>query len=258
MKYEATGFDQPQVVTRTGEAPEVPSEKAVVLAGTLKAPGDYLVHKVSKDVKITRLEHDEKGYHQVSEQLYFMEQSILHVDSVNKRLVLQLNAKNHTTDNIKGDLTLFSLWEDLKVNTGHNWSIVTLRKFLKKIKYYFADPDQHSEFLAKLQNFVAKVESNYKDISKSGEIDLGQSHKISDGVVIPLFHISAPIYNGYEKKKVAVEIFVDVTDASISFQLESQDLFTLIEELGQEYLEEEISRIVKMCDETPISVVNIN
>jgi hypothetical protein len=254
MKVEASGFDQPQVITRTGEAPAVPEEKTVLITGTLKAPCDYLEHKMMSE--ITRLVHSEKGYEEVESKLYEIQQSSLLVDRIERTLILKLNQKNHTTDEIQGVLTEFKLWDELKVNTGHAWSIDALRKFLKKIKFYFKDWEKHGEFLTALQNFVGKVESNYKDISKSGEFEISKVHKLMSDLPIPSFAIEAPIYNGYEKKAVHVEVYADVSDASVKFSLESEDLFTLQEKCSEEYIDNEISRIKNICGgDTEISII---
>lgn len=255
-EIKAGNFNQPQVITRTGEAPRVPDEKYVELTGTLKAPGDYLQRKIG-GVEIIRVTHSNLGYSQHSDQMYYPEDSVLCVKRQEKCLVLKLNIKNYVTDIITGELTDFGIWKDLKVNTGDTWAIDSLRKFLKRIKFYFSKPEQHTEFLSKLQNFVAKVESNYKDTHVSGETELSSSRKLMDGAIMPEFRITAPIYVGYEKLDVRVEVFADVSDGSVKFMLESQDLFTLQEEKAEEYMNQEIKRIDVICD-GDMSIVNIN
>lgn len=257
MEIKTNTFNQPQVITRKGDAPAVPEEREVNIQGTLKAPADYLLNKVSKDVMILRLSHSNEGYQEIHSPMYFVKDSVLKVCKTERKLTLHLNMKNYVEDKIEGVLQMNQIWSDLRVNTGSTWGISELRKYLKRIKFFFTKPEQHSEFLAKLQNFVGKVESNYKDIQKSGEYENSTAHKLMEGQVIPEFKIDAPIYVGYEKKTVRVEVFADMSDGGVKFQLESQDLFTLQEELSEEYIDAEIERIEKMC-ENEISVVNIN
>lgn len=247
----------PQVIYREGTAPDVPAEKAVVVTGTLKAVGDYLVHKVGEEAEISRIIHDNKGYADIDCQMYEVCQSTVYVSNEDKRIDLSLNEKNFVTDELHGVLQRASIWSELHVNSDHLWNIEGLRRIMKRVKHYFADHTEHSAFLLKLQKFVAKVDSQIKDTKVSGEFEKSVSNILVNGGLIPEFKIMAPVYKGYEKKVVRVEVLADVSDGGVRFSLESQDLFTLEEELAEKYIKDEIKRITTLFNDE-ISVVNIN
>lgn len=249
--------NQPQVIYREGTAPDVPNEKLIEVGGTLKAVGDYLVHKLGNESKVIRLTHSSEGYLEAEMEMYNVNQSTLYIHNEEKRISLCLNEKNFITDKIQGHLLIANIWDELHVNSEHLWGIDGLRKIMKRVKHYFADHTEHSSFLLKLQKFVAKVDSQIKDTKVSGEFEKSVSNILVNGGLIPEFKIMAPVYKGYEKKVVRVEIIADVSDGGVRFALESQDLFTLEEELAEKYIKDEIKRISTLFD-NKISVVNIN
>ena len=156
--------DENLVVYLTGEAPKITPEKTVSLSGALCAPRQYLENKVGAECQECQVERPEMDGNEIyieEKVMYNYKHAYLLVQNEEKRIVLQLNTKNNTTDTVEGSLLRHKIWNDLRVNTDNGWTIADLRKAVKRMKFFFANAKEHEAFLEHLFDFDAKIETTH-------------------------------------------------------------------------------------------------
>lgn len=221
-------------------------ENTIEIAGVLTAPYDFLSKKMNHKIKRTEIFLD--GFQETPETTYDLEQSTVYIHSEKGELLLKLNEKRVWCDEIKGSLTKHEVWGFFKVNTGDFFSPDELRKAMKRSRFYFKDKSQLEDSLHKLFDFRAKVETQITDKNKSGDFEIGRASKVVEMQVPTTFNLEAPVYEGYEKHVINIEVVADVSSGSVRFTLESPDLFQLEQELKEQYIKAELSRLRGLSD----------
>jgi hypothetical protein len=212
-----------ELTLREGKALELREETSVKIAGTLKAPYQFL-----DSSKIQAYKHNEAH---------------LLVDRLKGTLMLLLNERSHYKDNIFGELKIFEPLKAFKINEDFLYSTKDLIRLLKRNKFYFESASDHEDFLTKLNNFSASINTKIKDAKdKSGSTISSIEKEVTSSTGAPMFKLKIPVYQGYPPIVFKVEVCLDATDSSISFFLESPELFEQIDKLKQEYLDDELAK----------------
>jgi len=212
------------VEIREGKALELREPVKINISGTLSAPYDFLD----------------------SGKLAFHNPLASHVliDADKGTLMLISDETNHYQAKIFGSLTLFEDLVAFEINTDRKRTNQELIRFLKRVKFYFPDPLQHTGFLEKIQKFSASVQTMIKDERDNGGNSINAiEKKVTSELGQLKFKLELPIYKGYPKVAFEVEVCLDPTDKAINFFLESVELFTLIKEKKEQYINEEVEKL---------------
>jgi hypothetical protein len=198
-EYTAKGLDE--------KAP-----KSININGTLGAPHQFLIGKKSlfKDTEIHLLIFKAEG-----------------------KLTLKMNDDDpYQTHEVTGTLHRDSVLEMFKLNTEHRWTISAIVKFIRTMRYYFADKDDHAKLLDSLQKWSVKVDTVIKQHNdNSGNSLIMLERKVGELDMVKSFNIEVPIFQGYEKKRFKVEIGFDPKNTSVDLFLISDELIEL--EIGE-------------------------
>lgn len=209
---------------REGKAAEIKEPAKVNITGVLGAPFEYLDSSKLSDQK--------------------PEKSHVLINADKGTIILIIDEKDHYQSKITGALELFEDLVAFKINTEERRNNSDLIRFLKRTKFYFPDPEFHQKFLEKIQKFSASVTTAIKDERDNGGNSINSIEKKVTAELGPLkFKLEMPVYRGYPKVSFEVEVCLDPTDKAINFYLESVELFTLIKELKEQYLTEEVERL---------------
>ncbi len=227
-----------EVIIREGKAVEVFPQKSLEIQGTLKAPADFLEHKL--------VNYENVKCH-------------LRVKNSSGELQLFLNEKDGLRDVITGKITLNPVIAEFGVNNDHKWGINELRQFVQRKSFWFDTKDEYNKMLTSLQKFKTSVVKIYQNQqSNDGNSKLVLENQVQEANIINSFKLKMPIYLGYEEKSFNVEIGLDVSSAETRLFLFSEELFHLQEELRVEYIESEIKRFTDFMDFGNMSIVNID
>lgn len=230
--------DKDEIIIREGKAQEIKDPKIIDLFGSIFAPADYLEKKKKE---------------------YKPESSYLAVDSNNRVLTLNLDAKNHFGTMIQGKLQKSQELEMFMINESKTWSNRELVKLFRMNKHLFVDHEEHRELISALEKFHASIEKKSVDFNDNkGNLEKSMKMALKDtSMTIESFKLRLPIFSGMgtEKSTIRVEFIIDISDASLMFYLISDELYQIIEEEKERIFSEQIERISTDFD---LSVVRIS
>jgi hypothetical protein len=198
-----------EVVFRKGLALEAKHPKSIIIRGTLQAPFQFID---SKKVKLNKHEdHHLRIFKDIG------------------KLELHLHDTDPFTEHvITGELTKDSVIQQFKINTDARWTVAAFLKFLKTMRYYFPNKEQHTALVASLQKWSVNVERVIKDHNdNTGNTLLMLETKISGIDLVTKFQIEVPIFQGYSNHKFTVEIGFDAKATSVDLYLISDELIEL-------------------------------
>lgn len=231
-----------EVIIRYGEALKEAHPSAINLSGTLEAPFQFYSGK--KDVKEV-----DPGYSHL----------LIWKDKGTIQLVLQ-DRNPHSQMQITGSLHKDSVLEQFKLNSDHRWTVQEFLKFIKTMRFYFADRTAHGKLVQSLQKWQIKVErviTEHNDNKGNSNFQLETKVQESTGGengLVTKFDLNIPIFQSYSKHKFSVEIGLDPKATSVQLYLISDDLIEL--EIGQR--EKLIEDALKKFDKFDCSKVVIS
>jgi hypothetical protein len=226
-----------QLVIREGEALPLHYPAPIALSGTLGAPHQFLKGRTRVDETESHLLiKKDKG----SIELVIGDRSATSVISVVGTL---------TPD---GDLKKFN------INTEKRWTIAEFLKFIKTMRFYFADKAAHAALVLSLQTWSVKIERVINEHNDNkGNSNFQLQTKVQQSAadsLISRFNLLIPIFQGYPKIQFTVEIGLDPKNTAVDLYLISDELIEL--EIGQreKLIEEEIEKFSKFaCSKVVIS-----
>ena len=209
-------------IIREGKASEEREEKSIKIDGTLTAPRDFLVGKIS-------------GIEQIQTHLLIYKNL--------GKLELHIKDTNPFTEHvITGTLKRDTGLDSFKLNSDKRWSVQEFLKFVRERKYYFTDKDQHTRMIESLRKWEAQIQTILKEHQDTqGNTLMLIEKKVSGVEMINKFKLTIPIFQGYQKETFVVEIGLDVTSASVQFYLLSDEFFELETERRESIIDYELS-----------------
>ncbi len=211
-----------ELVIREGMAAPIVEPLKVTLKGTISAPRLFIAkRRTQADVLSSNVVFDpNKG-----------------------TITLTMNEKDAKGTIVEGVLKMNPDLLEFKINTDNRMGLKEIQRFLRMRRSFFKDREQNETLLKKLSEFYAKItiEINKKDDRKGNTLDSIQSQVSHD---IPLlFTLAIPVYQGFGVKEFVVEIVGEITDANVSFTLESVELQELIDRDKKNILEAELKSL---------------
>jgi hypothetical protein len=201
--------EQQEIVIRKGQALEAKAPKSINLSGTLQAPAQWLEGKLSvlDPVKCHIIIKKDEG-----------------------SIKLAINDTDaYTTTEITGSLSRDKQLQLFAINTERRWTIQEFLKFIKTMRYYFADKAAHSALVESIQKWSVKIERvivEHNDNKGNSNFQLETKVQAVDGL-IQRFDLSIPLFQGYQKVKFTVEIGLDPKNTAVSIYLFSDELIEL-------------------------------
>lgn len=207
-----------------GEAKPYKSKKSISISGTLTAPHAFLIGRGELDqTKIHLLIQKDKG-----------------------ALTLVIDDTDpETTHNIVGKLTEDSALIEFGVNNdSRKWGNRDMVKFLRKMKFYFADKSEHSSLIDSLQKWNISVERIFSDHNndRTGETKMSLETKVNSIQLLNSFVLEIPIYQGYPKVKFKVDIGIDTLQTQAQLYFFSDELIELKNVFREKIIDDELAK----------------
>lgn len=207
-----------------GQAKPYKPEKSIQILGTLTAPHAFLIGRGELDqTKIHLLIEKDKG-----------------------ALVLVIaDTDPETTHKISGKLTEDSALLEFGVNNdSRKWGNRDMVKFLRKMKFYFADKSEHTTLIDSLQKWNISVERIFSDHNndRTGETKMSLETKVNSIQLLNSFVLEIPIYQGYPKVKFKVDIGIDTLQTQAQLYFFSDELVELKNVFREKIIDEELSK----------------
>jgi hypothetical protein len=178
---------------------------------------------------------------------YNIEQSDVQVDYQKGIVFVSLtHDSNRGKDTFVGKLEPNPIWDELAVNKEKSWPISDIRRKLKYLRQYFANPEKHTDLMSDLNNFSVKIESLTEDKAVSGQRRNVREKKMSDTKWESMyFDLETRVFHSGAKNIIRVEIYFDVSDGDARVTLISPDLMSLMETIKEAEIAECAGKISK-------------
>lgn len=226
--------EQKEVIIRQGEALQARSPKSIVLNGTLQAPAQF---KEGKD----------------------LDPRSSHILIMNDKGTIELHVQDtdpYTEHVIKGALTRDTILSGFGINTDRRWTIRDFLKFIKTMRFYFADRSAHNSLVESIQKWSVKIERvilEHNDNKGNSNFQLETKVQAVEGLVSK-FDLNISLFQGYPKVKFTVEIGLDPKNTEVQLYLISDDLIELEIAQREKYIQAELDKFKDfMCSKIMIS-----
>lgn len=209
-----------EVIIRHGDALAPQAEKGISIDGTLSSPFQFLSGRGTID--------ETKSHLRIYKDLGKVE---LYIQDTNP----------YTTHKITGSLKRDSVLNQFAINTEKRWAVSDFLKFVRTMRFYFADKEQHSSLLQSLQTWSVQIQRVIKEHNdNSGNSNFQLETKVRDVKLLTKFALELPIFQGYPKHKFNVEIGLDPKAVSVDLYLISDELIELEIGVREKTIENEL------------------
>lgn len=202
-----------ELIIREGKAQEpLPLKEPKII----NIVGD--IHSISAFIK-----DRSKGH---SSQHIDKSKAIVTVDKKAKTILLQLDPENHYGASILAKLEQSDELKEFGINTSARYNRKQLLDVIRFNRLYFEDKIHHAQLVAGLYKLRIKSESEIeqeKD-NRGNKRSLYDIKTIDDGGMVKEFTINIPLFKGFNKQLVTVEVCFEVLNGDVSFWLESVGL----------------------------------
>lgn len=210
VKVETTNGE---LIIREGKAQEpLPLKEPNII----KITGD--IHSISAFIK------DRTNGH--SSQHIDKSRAIVTVDKKARTIFLQLDPESYYGATVLAKLEQSDELAEFKINTTARYNRKQLLDLIRFNRLYFEDKNQHAQLVAGLYKLRIKSESEIeqeKD-NRGNKRSLHDIKTIDDGGMVKEFTINIPLFKGFNKQLVTVEVCFEVLNGEVSFWLESVGL----------------------------------
>lgn len=180
---------------RKGEALEAKAPKSIILTGVLEAPAQFLQGKVIEPLNTHLKIFNHEG-----------------------KLELVVNDTDpYSTHVIIGSLSSNKTLQGFQINSAKRYSISEFLKFIKTMRFYFADRSAHDALIQSIQKWSVKIEKvivEHNDQKGNSNFQLETKVQAVEGLVHK-FDLNIPIFQGYPKQKFTVEIGLDPKNTEV-------------------------------------------
>lgn len=230
IEVNASG-DKTELIIREGDAAPVRERKPVAIVGTIDLPGRYLQNRYN-------LILEDKA-----RSCYVL------VNSDNGSITLIVDESDELQDSLCGMISESDVIKKFKINDGNYVEPEQLAEFLRMRKHLFADQTEYANTFTALRSFVAKVNQEIATIKDDGgNYDLKKKQVVEHNVP-KSFTISVPIFKGFPKRNIPVEILVN---GSLKVTMYSAELIQLTDELREQYVKDTVEKIEQIAPDIVI------
>lgn len=214
-----------EVVLREGQAPKALDPKepmTVMLKGTIDAPYRWLEKRVD---------------------LIDQKKSNIIVSRDNMYIGLTIDETNYYQTSIEGTLQPSKEMQEFGINSDYQWDPIKLSQFLKMHRAFFKDKTENMTLVSTLKNLKAKV---IQDVVRSKEENGNKTDNYSQVVDSNLpksFKLNIPLFKGFQREEIEVEIYADVDGRDFTLSLVSAGANEAIEEYKNKTIDAELERI---------------
>lgn len=225
-----------ELVVLHGEAPESRPlfRKKINFRGTLSVVQEHL-SKLPK--KITSKLHLDFGDSPLNH-------SFVSVCREKGFILFTENAGDIEENNYKGELFIDERFTKFGINKDKTYTTFELADFIKMNRSFFETKDTAMKIVSELRSFKAKVDRQIENSDdKRGNRRLLAAQVVQSNIP-ESFRINVPIFSGFPKQTIEIEISIDATD--FSCKLISPEANDYIETVKDELINNEIEAIKKL------------
>ena len=208
------------VFLRSGELPEIETKEGRTFRGNLESVVDFAKKRV----------FDEQEAH-------------LEINYSEGTATLRTREQYGSGITVAGSLIPGSALSKFGINTEKIYSLESFAKLVRMNRLYFKDQD-NSALLASIERFNAtrKIQLRKED-DRRGNVNASLVAECQQ-TISESFCLDLPIFEGYPKTVIKVDVFTQVSDNGVKIQLESVDLNEQIEAKRENLLKDVKIRVL--------------
>jgi hypothetical protein len=231
-KFELNTFgDSCELTIREGKAAPVREKKPVAVIGVISTPALFLHNRYESILK-----EKARACH-----------VLVNSDAGTITLIVEENEELH--DSIMGVISESDAIKNFGINDGDYMDPEGLAEFLRMRKHLFADQTEYANTFTALRSFTAKVNQEIASIKDDqGNYDMKRKQAVEHNVP-KSFTISVPLFKGFPKRNIPVEILVN---GSLKVTMYSAELIQLTDELREQYVKDTVEKIEQIAPDIVI------
>lgn len=172
-------------------------------------------------------------------------------DAVKMTLVVnETDTRNRKT--VTGKAELSRQYVAFAINSDKDWDPIDLGNFFRINRTYFESASENMNLVNLLKSFKATIQTAVeREIKDNGSVT-DTYKKVVDSNLPESFFVKIPIFKGTDPEKIQIEVIATVSGRDVSLSLISADAASIIEEVRDKLIDEELDKIRELAPEIPI------
>lgn len=153
---------------------------------------------------------------------------------------------------VTGRIELSRQFKSFGVNRGLHFEPEDLSKFFRINRSYFKDRNENMNLVSQLKSFRAKIETEVEREKKDNGSVTDIYKKVVNSNIPESFKVCIPIFKGASPEEIEIEVIASVNGRDVSLELISADAESIVEEVRDRLIDEQIKLISEFAPEIPI------
>ncbi|WP_281681852.1 hypothetical protein [Zunongwangia profunda] len=228
-----------ELIVRTGTAePVAEFRKGIEINGTLSVPR---IHLENPPKWLTNKSIISASISEETNADSVLSFSYLKVNRENGTILFVEDAGNQWQNKYQGKLELHPDFEKFGINTGKSYTTFELASIIKMNRTLFETKDKAMILVKILRNFKGKVDKDLENADDGRGNRKILINQIVESNIPESFNLHLPIFKGYEKQTIEIEIEIDAND--MSCRLISPEANDYVSETKDALIDAEIEQI---------------
>ncbi|MBR1448332.1 MAG: hypothetical protein IJ588_06270 [Prevotella sp.] len=175
------------------------------------------------------------------------------VDRDNLTLTLICNETDERNRmQVTGKIALSRQYLAFGINSGKLWESIDLGNFFRINRTYFENKEANMTLVNLLKRFEAKVHTEIERENKDNGSVTDNYRKVVESNLPDKFSIKIPIYKGAAAEVIEVEVIAHVEGRHALLELISPSAQSIVEEVRDKLIDEQLDQISELAPEIPI------
>ena len=220
----------------------------VEIVGTVSAPFSFLQKRWNAPKDYI----EDEDYIEYAPQI---DHARTHVIVERDELLLKLVANETDKRNrmtVVGRIELSRQFKAFGVNMDVQFAPEDLANFFRINRSYFKDRAENMALVSNLKAFRAKIETEVEREKKDNGSVTDVYKKVVNSNLPASFKVCIPIYKGAAPEEIEIEVIATVNGRDVALELISPDAASIVEEVRDRLIDEQINLIKDFAPEIPI------
>lgn len=219
----------------------------VAIVGTIKAPFAFLEKRWNAAFSVCECEGNKLPVQ--------IDHNRTHVIVNRDSLYIELICNETDVRNkmkVKGVIELSRQFKAFGVNKGSGFAPEELANFFRINRSYFKSKDENMTLVSQLKSFRARIETEVEREKKDNGSVTDVYKKVVNSNIPPSFKVFIPIYKGASPEEIEIEVIATVNGRDVSLELISPDAASIVEDVRDKLIDEQLEKIKEFAPEIPI------
>ena len=172
-------------------------------------------------------------------------------DNLNIKLAVnETDKRNGMT--IIGQIELSRQFKAFGVNMDVQFAPEDLANFFRINRTYFKERSENMTLVSQLKSFRAKIETEVEREKKDNGSVTDVYKKVVNSNLPESFKVCIPIYKGAAPEEIEIEVIATVNGRDVALELISPDAASIVEEVRDRLIDEQIKKFTEFAPEIPV------